>query len=115
MRPVVELPVPPSGKPTDMVRPGTLTRRRTMSQIEAPELDYFNSKSIDAFDATMSLDNKSENNVPFPKSEPICHQKIVEEVEDTDSDSDLEWGIQENMKLFEISSKDDHGKLNRSF
>jgi len=92
-----------------MVRSGTLVRRKILSQMEAPEVDYFSSKPIDAINPVMWTENKSVSHIPFPGSNRLCQQRIKEEEVDTDSDSDLEWGVQENMKLFEVSAKDDHG------
>lgn len=51
------------------------------------------------------------DSAPFPSKEVVFPHGIKEE-EEGDSDSDdsvLEWGVQENMKLFEVSAKDDKG------
>jgi hypothetical protein len=93
-----------------MIRPASLVRRKTISQIEAPSIDYLYSKPINTTIPSLWPENESTDHIPFPGSEGICHQQIKEEEEDTDSDSELEWGVQENMKLFEVSAKDDHGE-----
>ena len=110
VRPIVQLPSDPSTKTTNMMtRPGSLIRGKTLSQMEAPEIDYISSKPI-AKNSVMWSENKSVGHIPFPGNEQLSQQQIKEEDDDTDSDSELEWGIQENMKLFEVSAKDDHGE-----
>jgi hypothetical protein len=48
-----------------------------------------------------------------PKESLLRHGIKEEEEGESDSDdSNLEWGVQENMKLFEVSAKDDQGERN---
>lgn len=95
------------GRLSNEERP-TLVRRRTISQIETPRIDYFPSRPlIGSYPITLAEGNVI-GPIPFPRSNTLCHQQIAEE--DVESDSELEWGVQENMKLFEVSAKDDNGE-----
>ena len=108
IRPAVEppgKPEPPPMKKCDS-RPATLVRRKTTSLVEAPRIDYFSSRTVVEAPCPITWEPKGFQQFAFPTAD----LGIKEEDEDSDtSDSDLEWGVQENMKLFEVSAKDDQG------
>jgi hypothetical protein len=90
-------------------RPATLVRRKTTSMVEAPRINYSSSRSEAGAPCSVAFPGSPGfQKIAFPGSEGLCHLGIKEE-EDTDTDSELEWGVQENMRLFEVSAKDDQG------
>jgi len=108
IRPAVEPPGKPEPPPMRKCdsRPATLVRRKTTSLVEAPRIDYFSSRTVIEAPCPVTWEPKGFQQFAFPAAD----LGIKEEDEDSDtSDSDLEWGVQENMKLFEVSAKDDQG------